>query len=312
MKALVTGGAGFIGSSLVDRMLAEGHQVEVVDDLSTGSLANLADARRSRDGHLTFHQLDIRDPALVDLMNRGRPQVVFHLAAPPPAATPHEGADGHILGSLRVLEGARSCGAQKVVFTSGAAVYGDPDPGDLPLRESHPQRPLTSSGVAKKAVTDYLYAYREMHSLEFTALALAHVYGPRQADGPVVSSFAVRLAEGEACTIHGTGGATRDFVYVDDVVDALARAGGRGGGLLINVGTGHETAIRDLYRAMAAQAGEERPAARGPGKPGEIRRMALDPGRASIHLGWRPWTTLAEGTASLIEWRRRGASPTSR
>ncbi|MDA8044860.1 MAG: GDP-mannose 4,6-dehydratase [Actinomycetota bacterium] len=307
MRTLVTGGAGFIGSNLVDRLLAEGHQVEVVDDLSTGSLANLADARRSPGGGSSFDQLDIRDEALVDLMQRVRPQVVFHLAAPGAAAGTLEGADGHVLGSLRVLEAARLSGAQKVVYASGGAIYGDPDPGDLPLRESHPQRPLTLAGVAKKAVTDYLYAYREMHNLEFTALALAHVYGPRQAAGtgaPVVATFAANLAAGRPCVIHGTGGATRDFVYVDDAVDALARAGARGGGLLINVGTGHETAVRDLYRAMAAQAGVSEPAERGPGRPGEIRRLALDPGRAAIHLGWRPWTTLAEGTAALLDWWR--------
>jgi UDP-glucose 4-epimerase len=307
VKALVTGGAGFIGSNLVDRLLAEGHQVEVVDDLSTGSLANLAEARRHSGGQLTFHQLDILDRSLVDLLRRFRPQVVYHLAGPAPGGDPVAEAEGHVLGSLRVLEAARVCGAQKVVYASAAAVYGDPDPGDLPLRESHPRRPQTLSGVAKKAVADYLYAYREMHSLEFTALVLAHVYGPRQLPGPVVASFASQLALGGRCTILGTGGVTRDFVYVDDAVDALARAAQRGGGLVINVGTGHETAVRDLYRAMAAQAEEPEPALRGPGRPGEVRRLALDPGRASIHRGWKPWTTLAEGTATLLEWWRSQA-----
>lgn len=311
MKALVTGGAGFIGSNLVDRLLAEGHEIDVVDDLSTGSLANLAEARRSPNGRLTFHQLDIRSAGLADLMRRCRPEVVYHLAAPGAgAASVFEDADGHVIGSLRVLEAARISGAQKVVFASGACIYGDPDPGDLPVRESHPPRPLTLEGVGKKAVSDYLHVYREVHNLEFTSLALAHVYGPRQTagpDGPVVAVFAERLAAGEACVIHGTGGSTRDFVYVDDVVDALARAAERGGGLVINVGTGHETAIRDLYRAMAGQAGVDRPAARAPGRTGEVRRISLDPGRAAIHLGWKPWTTLAEGTAALLEWRNRGA-----
>jgi UDP-glucose 4-epimerase len=307
LKALVTGGAGFIGSNLVDRLLAEGHHVEVVDDLSSGSLANLADARRSPNGRLTIHQLDIRSPALADLMMRCRPEVVYHLAAPAADVDAVTGSMVSVAGSVQVLEGARRSGAQKVVFASDAAIYGDPDPGDLPLRESQPQRPVTLAGVAKKAVADYLFAYRELYSLEFTALALAHVYGPRQPvgeDGPVVATFSERLAAGEACTIHGTGGSTRDFVYVDDVVDALARAAERGGGLLINVGTGRETAIRDLYRAMAAHAGVEHPPVRGPGRPGEVRRLSLDPGRASIHLGWKPWTSLAEGTAALLDWRR--------
>lgn len=308
MKILVTGGAGFVGSNLVDRLLAEGHQVEVVDDLSSGSLANLADARRSPNGHLSFHQLDIRSPAVGELMRRTRPEVVYHLAAPAASAPAIESADGHVLGSLRVLEAARVCGANKVVFTSDATIYGDPDPGDLPLKESHPQRPLTMAGVAKKAVADYLFAYRELHSLEFTALVLAHVYGPRQPagpDGPVVAGFARSLAAGEPCVIHGTGGSTRDFVFVDDVVDALARAAERGGGLTINVGTGHETAVRDLYRAMATAAGTDRPATRAPARSGEIRRISVDPGRASIHLGWKPWTSLAEGTAAVLDWWRR-------
>ncbi len=307
MKALVTGGAGFIGSHLADRLLAEGHEVDVVDDLSTGSLANLADARRVSGGGLTFHQMDTRDPALVQLMRRCRPQVVFHLAAPKPAAGAVESAESHVVGSTRVLEAARQAGVHKVVYSSGAAIYGNPDPSDLPLRESHPQRPCTMVGVAQKAVTDYLYAYRETYDLEFTALALAHVYGPRQkpgVGGPVVTTFASDLVAGRPSVIHGTGGATRDFLYVDDAVDALARAGTRGGGLLINVGSGHETAVRDLYRAMAAQAGGPATADRGPARPGDIRRLALDPGRASIHLGWKPWTTLAEGTASLLEWWR--------
>ncbi|HWE54991.1 MAG TPA: NAD-dependent epimerase/dehydratase family protein [Acidimicrobiales bacterium] len=304
MKALVTGGAGFIGSNLVERLMAEGHHVDVVDDLSGGSLANLAEARRSPNGRLTFHQLDIRAPAVGDLMARTHPEVVYHLAAPDPSVGVVEGADVGIMGSLRVLEAARASGARKVVFASGAAVYGDPDQGDLPVRESQVQRPVRPEAVAQKTVADYLYAYRESYNLEFTTLVLAHVYGPRQGPGPVVATFAAQLTAGQACTVNGTGGVTRDFVYVDDVVDALARAADRGGGLILNVGTGHETAVRDLYRAMAAQAGVDHPAARGPGRAGEVRRLSLDPGRASIHLGWKPWTSLAEGTAAVIDWWR--------
>jgi UDP-glucose 4-epimerase len=304
LKALVTGGAGFIGSNLVDRLLAESHQVDAVDDLSTGSLANLAEARRSRNGRLTFHQIDVRSGAVGELMRRSRPNVVYHLAAPPAAAPALLGAEGHVMGALSVLEGAREAGVQKVVYSSGAAIYGDPDPGDLPLRESHPQRPVTLAGVGKKTVAEYLAAYRELHNLEFTALALGHVYGPRQNPGPVAATFAERLAERQPGVIQGSGGTTRDFVFVDDVVDALARAAERGGGLLINVGTGHETAVRDLYRLMADTAGVDAPAGRGPGRSGEVRRIALDPGRASIHLGWKPWTSLADGTSALLDWRR--------
>jgi UDP-glucose 4-epimerase len=312
MKALVTGGAGFIGSALVDRLLAEGHRVDVVDDLSAGSLANLADARRSSDGHATFHQLDIRSPDLIELMNRCRPEVIFHLAAQADVrvsvADPLVDADVNILGSLRVAEAARSSGARKVVFaSSGGAIYGEVDPSDLPVKESHPQRPLSPYGVSKKAVGDYLYAYRQLHDLEFTALALANVYGPRQdaqGDAGVVGLFAGRLLSGQPCTIFGDGSQTRDFVYVDDVVDAFARAAQRGGGLLLNVGTGTETSLNRLYRVMADNAGVERPAVFAPPRLGELARSCLHPGRAGIHLGWKPWTTLEEGTAATLDWFR--------
>jgi UDP-glucose 4-epimerase len=313
VRAFVTGGAGFIGSALVDRLLAESHQVDVVDNLSTGSLSNLAEARRnagSGTGRMTFHQLDVRSPGLGALMQRCRPDVVFHLAAQADVrvsvADPIFDADVNVMGSLRVIEGARSSGAHKVVFaSSGGTIYGDPGPEDLPVKESHPQRPVSPYGVAKKVVGDYLYAYRELHNLEFTVLALANVYGPRQdphGEAGVVAIFAGRILAGQPCTIFGDGTQTRDFVYVDDVVDAFARAAERGGGLLLNIGTGAETSVNDLYLAMARQTGSDRPAASAPARPGELRRNFLDPSRAAIHLGWKPWTPLVEGLASTIEW----------
>jgi UDP-glucose 4-epimerase len=310
VKAFVTGGAGFIGSTLVDRLLAEGHQVDVVDDLSTGSLSNLADARRSPVGRMTFHQIDIRSEDLAELMKRAQPEVVYHLAAQADVrvsvADPVLDAGINVLGSLRVIEGARAAGARKVVFaSSGGTIYGDPDPADLPIKESHPQMPLSPYGVAKKAVGDYLYAYRQMHNLEFTALALANVYGPRQdphGEAGVVAIFAGRLLAGQPCTVFGDGSQTRDFVYVDDVVDAFARAATRGGGLVLNVGTGAETSINQLYRTMAAQASVDQPAVAAPARTGELLRSSLDPGRAAIHLGWKPWTSLEDGTKATLDW----------
>jgi UDP-glucose 4-epimerase len=315
MRAFVTGGAGFIGSALVDRLLAQSYQVDVIDNLSTGTLANLADARRSTVGHMTFHQIDVRSTVLTDLMVRSRPEVVFHLAAQTDVrasvADPVSDADVNILGSLRVLDAARSAGVRKVVFaSSGGTIYGDPDPRELPIRESHPQQPVSPYGVAKKAVGDYLHAYREIHNLEFTSLALANVYGPRQdprGEAGVVAIFADRLLRGEACTVFGDGNQTRDFVYVDDVVDAFARAVERGGGLQLNVGTGIETSVNQLYRTMAAQAGVDAKPVLAPGRPGEMSRNSLDPGRAAIHLGWKPWTSLADGTATVLDWFRSRA-----
>ncbi|MDA8184874.1 MAG: GDP-mannose 4,6-dehydratase [Actinomycetota bacterium] len=315
MRMMVTGGAGFIGSTLVDRLLAEGHGVDVVDDLSTGTLANLADARRQADRALTFHQLDVRSPEMVDLMLRRRPEVVFHLAAQADVrvsvARPVFDAEVNILGTLRVLEGARSSGAARVVFAaSGGTLYGDPDPTHLPLGESHPQHPLSPYGVAKKAAIDYLLSYRELHAVEFAALALANVYGPRQdphGEAGVVAIFAERLVRGEPVTIYGDGCQTRDFVYVDDVVDAFARAATRGGGLLMNIGTGKQVSVNDLAAVMAEAAGVAAPPVYQPERPGELRHNALDAGRAGIHLGWRPWTDLADGVAAVIEHVRSRA-----
>jgi UDP-glucose 4-epimerase len=312
MKALVTGGAGFIGSTLVDRLLAEGHSVDVVDDLSNGKLANLADARADRDHALKVHQIDIRDPAVIDLIARRAPEVVFHLAAQVDVrvsvARPAFDADVNIVGSLNVIEGARIGGARKVVFaSSGGTIYGEPDPADLPVRESHPQHPVSPYGVAKRVVSDYLNAYREMYALEYTSLALANVYGPRQdphGEAGVVAIFAGLLLDGKPCTIFGDGLQTRDFVYVDDVVDAFVRAADRGSGLLCNIGTAHETSVNELYATMASAAGVTEPALRAPARVGELARSSLDPGRAKIHLGWEPWTDLPTGVREVLAWFR--------
>ena len=312
MKALVTGGAGFIGSTLVDRLLAEGHAVDAVDDLSTGSLANLSEARSNRGGghDFTFHRLDIRSEQLAELVARRRPDVVYHLAAQADVrvsvARPAFDAEVNVIGTINVLEGARRAGARKVVFaSSGGTIYGTVDPEDLPTRETHPQRPESPYGVAKKAAGDYLAAYRELYDLEFTALALANVYGPRQdphGEAGVVAIFAGRLLRGEGCTIFGDGEQTRDFVFVDDVVDAFVRAADRGGGLLLNVGTGVETSVNGLYDTLARAAGVREPAHYAPPRAGELARSALDPGRAAIHLGWRPWTTVEEGSRATLDW----------
>jgi UDP-glucose 4-epimerase len=214
-------------------------------------------------------------------------------------------AEVNILGSLHVLEGARRAGTRKVVFaSSGGTIYGDADPAELPLRETRPQQPLSPYGVAKKAVGDYLVAYRQLHDLEFTALALANVYGPRQdphGEAGVVAIFGQRLLAGERCTIFGDGTSTRDYVFVDDVVDAFARSIDAGDGLLLNVGTGVETPLRRLYDTIAAAAGVVAEPTYAPPRTGELERSCLDPGRAAVHLGWRPWTPLDQGIAATID-----------
>lgn len=312
MRALVTGGAGFIGSTLVDRLLAEGHEVEVVDDLSSGSLANLTDARATPDHRFTFHQMDIRDAAVSELIERRQPEVVFHLAAQidvrVSVADPVHDAMINVVGSLNVIEGARRAGARKVVFaSSGGTIYGEPPDDELPYSESCPTHPVSPYGVAKKVVSDYLFAYRRLYDLEFTSLALANVYGPRQdphGEAGVVAIFAGRLLKGEPCTIFGDGSATRDYVYVDDVVDGFVRAADKGSGLVLNIGTGVETSTAELYNTMAQVAQVDAPAQLAPAREGEVARSALDAGRAGIHLGWKPWTELAVGSAAVLDYFR--------
>src|SRR5580658_2016682 len=297
---MVTGGAGFIGSNLVDRLLAEGHAVDVIDDLSSGSLANLSAARSSPGHELSFHQLDVRSGELVEMIARRRPEVIFHLAAQADVRVsvnrPVFDADVNILGTLRVLEGARSLDATRVVFAaSGGTLYGEPDVADLPVRESHAHMPLSPYGVSKKAAVDYLVAYRELHAVEFCALALANVYGPRQdphGEAGVVAIFADRLLRSEPVTIFGDGEQTRDFVFVDDVVDAFVRAATRGGGLVLNIGTGKEVSVNELARVMGQRSGATSTPMHAPARVGEIQRSSLDPERAGIHLGWQAWTEL--------------------
>jgi UDP-glucose 4-epimerase len=317
MRTLVTGGAGFIGSTLVDRLLAEGREVEVLDDLSSGSLSNLADARAERTHRLTFHQIDVVDERAVDLIAIRAPEVVYHLAGRAgvrrSVRRPLDDATVNVVGTLNVLEGARRAGSRKVVVAaSGGTAYGEVRPRNLPAKESHALAPQSPHGVSARVVLEYLRLYRQLHDLEYTALALANVYGPRQlpadaddqdgVDGGVIATFAARLLAGEECTIHGDGEQTRDFLYVDDCVDAFVRAGERGDGLVINVGTGVETSVNDLYVAMASATGVDRPARQAAAHAGEVQRSALDAGRAAIQLGWRPWTPVEEGVARVLEW----------
>ncbi len=310
MRVMVTGGAGFIGSTLVDRLLAEGCDVDAIDDLSTGALANLTDARAQRNRKFSFHRLDVRSPQLADIVAHRKPEVIFHLAAQldvrVSVAKPIFDAEINVLGSLNVCEAALAAGTRKVVFAgSGGTLYGAPE--SLPVRESHPQRPISPYGVSKKAAGDYLHYYREVRGLEYTELALANVYGPRQdpnGEAGVVAIFAGLMLAGRQPTIFGDGGQTRDYVFVDDVVDAFVRATEKGGGLLMNIGTGVETSVLQLYESMGRLAGYTGAPNRAPERAGELLRSSLDPGRAAIHLGWKPWTALDDGLLRTIDWFR--------
>ncbi len=297
MRALVTGGAGFIGSHVVDALLARGDEVHVVDNLATGARANVA-------AEAELHDLDIRDPALVALAERLRPELVFHLAAQADVNTsvarPDFDADVNVVGTVRVLEAARAAGADVVFTSTGGALYGE---CERPATEDDPRRPLSPYGTSKLAGEEYLATWNRLHRMRNVVCRLANVYGPRQSaslEGGVVAIFLDRLRDGEAATIYGDGLQTRDFVYVGDVVSALLAAAASEG--VFNVGTGVQTTVLDLHRLCAEAAGVEREPVRAPARAGDIRDSVLDPGRAERVLGWRPAYTLAAGLAETWRW----------
>lgn len=306
---LVTGGAGFIGSHLCDRLLAEGHRVIAVDDLSSGKIANIAEARGYGKG-FTFFNLDVRSEGLLQLFERHHPEVVMHLAAQPAVRRsmddPTADASVNLMGLLNVLECCGRSGARKVVFaSSGGSIYGEPK--KVPVKETawSGSRPLSPYGITKRAAEDYLRFYERYRGLDYTALALANVYGPRQdphGEAGVVAIFAARMLAGEAPTILGDGNQTRDYVFIDDAVHAFALAVDRGSAKLVNVGTGLETSVNGLYRMLAEITGFAGEPQRGPIPPGEVRRIALDNALAAKVLGWKPWTHLEDGLAETIAY----------
>jgi UDP-glucose 4-epimerase len=297
VRILVVGGAGFIGSHLVDRLLAEQHAVDVVDDLSTGSLANLA-AARAAGGELKIHHLDAcaaEFPALVAMRS---PEVVYHLGWAPPGRTDPGTWSRALQSSWQVLEAARANDVAKVVTALPAvAHYGDLPSRELPAKEGRVGDVVGPAGIVVRAIAELHAVYRARHDVEFSALAVTNVYGSRQrADGGVVAAFRSALAHGEAPVIHGDGRQARDFVFIDDVVDALVRAATRGGGLVINIGTGVLTSVRELWSAVAGPAGAAPTTGRRPDD--QVLRLSVSPTRARIHLAWAPWTGLAEGLAA--------------
>ena len=306
MNVVVIGGAGFIGSHLVDRLLAEDHTVDVIDNLTVGSLANLA-AARSSGGALRIHHLDATSSEAESSIGIRRPDVVFHLALlPRHDAAP--AAQGEAFASaLATLEAVRRHGVPKVVVALPAsAIYGHPSAKMLPVKEGEPSQlePRDVRGVVARAIIDLLVSYRDLHAIEFTALALGSVYGPRQRPtGGVVAAFLDAAVEGRPPVLHGDGRQTRDFVFIDDVVDALVRSGEKGSGLVINIGTGEQTSIADLWPKVVAASGGAPgiEPARGPARLHEVQRFAVSPVRARIHLGWSPWTGLDEGLSRLVE-----------
>lgn len=314
---LVTGGAGFVGSHLCDRLLAEGHRVVAVDDLATGREVNLADAFGHREA-FTFTEMDVRTQGLLEVFTRHRPDVVMHLAAQagvrPSLEDPDHDASVNVMGTLNVLRCASAVGAGKVVYAaSGGTLYGEP--ASVPVRESaadgaHPESPY---GISKKVVLEYLSFYSRQRGLDFTALALGNVYGPRQdptGEAGVIAIFASSMLAGETPTIFGDGEQTRDYVYVEDTVEAFAAAMERASGEIVNIGTGLETSVNALHAMLAEIVGSPSEPAYGPQPEGELRRIALDNSLAASVLGWSPRTGISSGLARTVE-HLRGLHPAS-
>jgi UDP-glucose 4-epimerase len=302
-SVLVTGGAGFIGSHLVDRLVAGGQQVTVVDNLSSGREANIHAAAR-------FEKSDIRSPELSGTVKRARPEVVFHLAAQisvsVSAREPALDADVNIMGSLNVMEAARQSGARKFVFVStGGAMYGDPE--RLPADESLPARPSSPYGASKLAFENYLPVFQALHGIEYAIVRLANVYGPRQdphGEAGVVAIFTRAMLEGRPCKIFGTGEDERDYVYVGDVVEMLVRAAGGKGAGPYNAGTGAGTSVNTLFEMLSALTSYRNPPEHAPPRAGDLRRISLDSSKARLELGWTPEVSLENGLARTVEWFR--------
>jgi UDP-glucose 4-epimerase len=299
LKILVTGGAGFIGSHIVDALLAKGHDIVVLDDLSSGTVKNLP--KRIR-----FIKLDVRSNNISTLFLEERFDVVYHLAAQmdvrKSVEDPRFDASVNVIGGLNLLEASIRNNVKKVIFAStGGAIYGEQD--YFPADEKHPTRPLSPYGIAKLAFEHYLFYYKEVYGLDYVALRFANVYGPRQnphGEAGVVAIFTVKMLAGEKPIINGDGLQTRDYVYVGDVVDANVRALAYEGTGTFNIGTGIETDVNTLFGKLRDLSGSSCEEKHGPAKKGEQLRSVLDYTHTNKVLGWEPKVSLDEGLEETV------------
>ena len=305
MKVLVTGGVGFIGSHVVDRLLQEGHDVVVVDNLVTGKRKNVPKA-------VQFYKLDIENPKLERIFRNERPSIVFHLAAQMnvrrSVEDPMFDAQVNVLGTLNVLEQASKHGARKVIFSSsGGAIYGEQLA--FPAPESHLTQPLSPYGISKLCGEHYLSYYHRLSGIQVVSLRYANVYGPRQdpeGEAGVVAIFIQKMLRGEQAVVNGNGRQTRDFVFVEDVIESNLMAMGPAVEGVYNVGTGIETSVNDLFRIIVDLTKVEFKEVHGPAKRGEQARSVIDSTKLHRDLGWEPKVDLREGLRRTVEYFRDG------
>lgn len=306
MKALVTGGAGFIGSHIVDLLLAEGHDVAVLDNLTTGNYRNVASGVR-------FYDEDIVSQQTRHILLKERPEIVFHEAAQMSvkASTddPSHDARVNVLGLVNVLSGCVAAGVRKVVFASSGATYGNPR--YLPIDEDHPQKPASPYGITKMVAEHYLAYYALDHDLAYTALRYGNVYGPRQdsrGEAGVVAIFCRQLLAGETPTIHWDGEQVRDYVYVTDVARANLLAASAGNGRTYCIGTGVGTSVNQIYRTVCSAMNLAVEPRRAPRRPGDLRTAYFDVSRAKAELGWQSTVSLDAGLRQTVADRRAAST----
>lgn len=300
MKILVTGGAGFIASNIVDAYIAAGHQVVVMDDLSSGKRENLNPQAR-------FVEMDICSPQVAELMEEVAPEIINHHAAQidvrKSVSDPIFDAKVNIQGALNLLEAAVKAGTRRFIFSSsGGCIYGEPE--TLPVAENCPMLPLSPYGITKMCLEHYLRFYRDIHGLDHVVLRYGNVFGPRQdphGEAGVVAIFSLAMLNGKTPTIFGDGTQERDYVFVEDVVRANLLALEAPGGHSINIGTGRGTSVNQLYAVLQKLTGFTPQAQRGPARPGELARIALECSLARRVLGWQPQVSLEEGLSRTVE-----------